>query len=236
MADNYDKTLELFKKLQEGGATDAMAAPVQQRPRTDVMTGDVASLNEAVFGRYNAENDNSVSDGSKVLMETMKEYESGNVSEETRQRVENNVRNSKIPKAILESVLSKPLIETKINGSDVDEYMDNLMKKNKNIEASNRIIQKLNESEAPKQQQQIQMPQVVQSDVDYNKIQQMIEEAIDRKLNKLTGMLNESRQGGGFPITQVQEINNTKFLFADSSNNVYECTLRYIGKNKKAKN
>ena len=124
MADNYDKTLELFKKLQEGGATDAMAAPVQQRPRTDVMTGDVASLNEAVFGRYNAENDNSVSDGSKVLMETMKEYESGNVSEETRQRVENNVRNSKIPKAILESVLSKPLIETKINGSDVDEYMD----------------------------------------------------------------------------------------------------------------
>lgn len=235
MADNYDKTLELFKKLQEGGNTDAMAAPVQQRPRTDIMTGDVASLNEAVFGRYNAENDNSVSDGSKVLMETMKEYESGNVSEETRQRVENNVRNSKIPKAILESVLSKPLIETKINGSDVDEYMDNLMKKNKNIEASNRIIQKLNESEAPKQQQ-IQIPQVVQSDVDYNKIQQMIEEAIDRKLNKLTGILNESRQGGGFPITQVQEINNTKFLFADSSNNVYECTLRYIGKNKKAKN
>jgi hypothetical protein len=97
MSDNYDKTLELFKKLQEGGATDAMVAPVQQRTRTDVMTGDVASLNEAVFGRYNAENDNSVSDGSKVLMETMKVYESGNVSEETRQRVENNVRNSKIP-------------------------------------------------------------------------------------------------------------------------------------------
>lgn len=231
----YDKTLELFKKLQEGGVTDATATPIRQRPRTDMMTGDVASLNEAVFGRYNAENDNSASDGSKILMETMKEYESGNVSEETRKRVEENVKNSKIPKAILESVLAKPLIETKINGSDVNDYMENLMKKNTNIEASKRINQKLNESDASRQP--VQTPQFTQSNFDYTKLQGMIEEAIDKKLNQFIGKMNlsENRQAGVSPITQVQEINNTKFLFADSSNNVYECTLKYIGKNKKTK-
>lgn len=233
----YDKTLELFKKLQDGGATDAVATPVQQASRQNMISGDISELNEAVFGKYNAETDTSTSGGQKILMETMKQFESGNVSEETRRRVEENVRNSKIPKAILDSVLSKPLIETKIEGSDVDDYMNNLMKKNANIQASNRIIQKLNESDTPKMETQpSQMMQVVQEQFDYAKLEQIVESIIERKLNQFAGKINLNESRGETPqLKMIQEVNGGKFLLADTSDNVYECTLKFVGKNKKKK-
>lgn len=234
MAENYDKTLELFKKLQEGGATDAIAAPAKQASRPNMLTGDISQLNEAVFGKYNAESDTSTSDGQKILMETMKEFESGNVSEETRRRVEENVRNSKIPKAILDSVLSKPLIETKIEGSDVDEYMENLMKKNTNIQASNRIIQKLNESDG----QRIETPsrETVRSEFNYDKLEEIVESIMDKKLNQFIGKINLNESRNETPqLKMIQEVSGSKFLLADTSDNVYECTLKYIGKNKKKK-
>jgi hypothetical protein len=234
MAENYDKTLELFKKLQEGGATDAIATPAKQASRPNILTGDISQLNEAVFGKYNAESDTSTSDGQKILMETMKEFESGNVSEETRRRVEENVRNSKIPKAILDSVLSKPLIETKIEGSDVDEYMENLMKKNTNIQASNRIIQKLNESDG----QRIETPsrETVRSEFNYDKLEEIVESIMDRKLNQFIGKINLNESRSETPqLKMIQEVSGSKFLLADTSDNVYECTLKYIGKNKKKK-
>lgn len=234
MAENYDKTLELFKKLQEGGATDAIAAPAKKASRPNMLTGDISHLDEAVFGKYNAESDTSTSDGQKILMETMKQFESGNVSEETRRRVEENVRNSKIPKAILDSVLSKPLIETKIEGSDVDEYMENLMKKNTNIQASNRIIQKLNESDV----QRIETPsrETVRSEFNYNKLEEIVESIMDRKLNQFIGKINLNESRNEAPqLKMIQEVSGSKFLLADTSDNVYECTLKYIGKNKKKK-
>ena len=241
MANDYDKTLERFKKLQENGATDTMAAAAQpaQRPKqSNAMMGDISSLNEAVFGKYNPETDNSTSDGQKILMETMKEFESGNVSEDTMKRVRENVKNSKIPQAILQSVISNPLIETKIGNTDVDDYMDNLMKQNANIQASKRINEKLNETDNSKAQQLNISPATnSRADFDYGKLQQIVEEIMDRKFAQYISKigLNESKQPQAPSIKAIQEVDGSRFLLADTSDNVYECTLVYKGKNTRKK-
>ena len=236
MADNYDKTLELFKKLQQSGATDTLTPPPQQTQthRQNPMMGDVESLNEAVFGRYNPETDTSTSNGQKVLMETMKQFESGNISEETRQRVRENVRNLKIPAAILHSMIDNPLFETKIDGTDVDSYMDNLMQKNKNIQASKRINEKL-EGVDNSRVSQTAVSQKSFSEIDYNKLQQVIEETIDRKLSQYIGKinLNENKQQTASPNLHFIMEKNQKFIFVDSSDNIFECNLVYKGKNRK---
>ena len=232
--ENYEQTLELFKKLQQGGTTDVSVQQHTNRTPKGV-TGSIDSLDEAVFGRYIETEDDETSKGQRLLMETMREYEEGNVSEETMERVKHNVKNLKIPQAIISSVISNPLIETKIGGDDIDEFVEKNLKKNTNIELSNRITKKLEEKDNKTQRPQPQ-PQQQRTD---SQLAQMITEAvgiaIDRKLSQIGGKinLNESQNRNIPSLKMIQETDGSKFLLLDSDDNVYECTLTYKGKNKK---
>lgn len=238
MAENYDKTLELFKTLQQNGGVDNIAPreSAPNRKKKQMMVGSVSDLNEAVFGKYNMENEPQKYDGQKILMETMKEYQNGNVSKENRERVENNIRNSKLPKEILQSMISQPLIETNVNGDDIDTYMEKIVKQNSNIEASKRINRLLEEGNEPttKQANNNPQPTMPTAAIDYSKIESIINEAIDRKLSQFR-QLNESSQQKMSSIKAIQEVDGSKFLIADTSDNVYECTLIYKGKNNRKK-
>ncbi len=230
--ENYEQTLELYKKLQQGGATD-----VSSQQHTNIIpkgvTGTINSLDEAVFGKYVETEEDERSDGQRLLMETMREYEEGNVSEETMERVKHNVKNLKIPQAIINSVITNPLIETKIGGDDIDEFVEKNLKKNTNIELSNRITKKLEEKDNKTQKPQSQ-PQQQKND---HQLSQMIVEAVDkaieRKLSQIEGKINLNENKNIPSLKMIQETDGSKFLLLDSDNNVYECTLTYKGKNKK---
>ena len=73
MAD-YSNTLELFKQLQQNGATDVSALPQQRTdngPRPQFVTADnLDQLTEAVFGRSQSTDEKNSND---TLLETLKE-------------------------------------------------------------------------------------------------------------------------------------------------------------------
>ncbi len=237
MSENYDKTLELFKKLQEGGATDAAVQPRRSESAPTFSARSIEDIDEAVFGKYDPSEDTSSNNGDKLLLETMKEYANGEVSEDTRKRVEENIKNLKIPKAILQSMMSQPLIETKIGKDDIDEFMEKQAMKNANIQASNRIIQKVDEMDSARQQRKTQ-EQPRTADITENLLQavrETVETTIEKKFSELNGKtkLNESSAKNVPSIRMIQEVDGGKFLLLDSDDNVYECTMVYKGKNKK---
>lgn len=235
MAD-YSNTLELFKQLQQNGATDVSALPQQRTdngPRPQFVTADnLDQLTEAVFGRSQSTDEKNSND---TLLETLKEVETGQMTEETRQRIAANVKNSKMNPAILNSILQNPLIETKVGNDEIDEFVKKTLKGNKNIEASRKIIQKTMEQDNANKQQLNESSPAMPQAFDYTKIASLIENAVDKKMNEMQGRmpLNESNTQQAPTLKVVQAKSGTRFLFVDTDDNVYECTITYKGKNRK---
>lgn len=234
MAENYDETLAIFKKLQEGGATEAIeSAPRRQNTNPDAIIGGVDYLNEAVFGKYQEDANKNVS-GQNVMLDTMKAFKTGTVSEEDRQRVEENIRKSKLPKAILSEMVANPILDDAIGSDEVDILMERLQGgKNKNISGANKIIQKLDERDKKQTTPAIMTETPVRNmgSFDYEKLEAIIESVFDRKFAQLS--LNESRMGATPSIKAIQEKDGSRFLMVDTDDNVYECTLTYKGKNRR---
>lgn len=236
---DYSKTLELYEQLQKNGAVDA-AASVQSftKPRQpEFVSGNIDQLNEAVFGKLNDTNSQNGATQS-VLIETMKEVKSGVMTDETRERIANNVKNLKIPSAIIESVISNPLVETRVGNDEIDDFAQKLLKKNKNIEASTKIIEELNKRDNKNTNKisEFTTPRVA-GEIDYDRIANMVESAVEKKFNEMAGslLLNENRNTASPNMKCVQMKENSRILFVDTDDNVYEMTMIYKGKNRRNK-
>ena len=71
--------------------------------------------------------------------------------------------------------------------------------------------------------------------VDYELIKTIVESVVDKKINELKkGMVNENLSYGSNSSLKAMKLGE-KFLFLDSDNNIFECQMKYIGKNKKRK-
>ena len=234
---DYSKTLELYEQLQKNGAVDA-AASVQSftKPRQpEFVSGNIDQLNEAVFGKLNDTNSQNGATQS-VLIETMKEVKSGVMTDETRERIANNVKNLKIPSAIIESVISNPLVETRVGNDEIDDFAQKLLKKNKNIEASTKIIEELNKRDNKNTNKisDFTTPRVA-GEIDYDRIASMVESAVEKKFNEMAGslLINENRNTASPNMKCVQMKENSRILFVDTDDNVYEMTMIYKGKNRR---
>ena len=235
MAD-YSNTLELFKQLQANGAqhVDAnFSAP-------PVMGMSVEALDEAVYGAYDNSEEEAKNAGNNLLIETMKEIESGNVSEDTRRRIEENVRNSKIPAAILQDMLENPYINTKVGKDDVDEFAEKVFKSSAGIQKATKIAERVEKEDKKKAEERRNKQSLLNTgngvQVDYEKISEIVESIVSNKMAEFSKkvQLNESRQStpfNGIKVLQLKE--NGSFLMLDTDDNVYECKLTYKGKNKK---
>ena len=74
-----------------------------------------------------------------------------------------------------------------------------------------------------------------QTTVDYSLIKTIVESALDEKITKLkTDIINENVSHQNGTSLNVMKMGD-KFLFLDDQDNVYECKMHYIGKNKKKK-
>ncbi|MBP5723699.1 MAG: hypothetical protein J6X18_09035 [Bacteroidales bacterium] len=232
MAD-YSSTLNLYKQLQQNGAehVDAnLSAPT-------VMGSTVEALDEAVYGAY--EGDDNRNEGQERLMETMKQVESGNLTDENRRRIEENVKNLKLPAGLIEDMLNNPLINTKVGDDDVDEFAQRVLQSSAGIQKASKIIERTEQTEKKKlEEKKSHQPtfNVGAAQVDYGKISEIVESIVNAKFAEYGKrmQLNENRASNpfnGIKVLQLKE--NGTFLMLDTDDNIYECTLKYKGKNKR---
>lgn len=165
-------------------------------------------------------------------------------------------KKSKIPSAILESIMKNPL--SNAGYADlIDKFTNDIGLSESNIEAiadfSKRVDEiadkrkkaTLNETaEQTKSEDEIVTEQfrnlANNANVEQNQLsslEQMIESILDRKLAQYTkAILNESRSNNNLSnIKGFQIRENGKFYFLSSNNDLYECQMKYLGKNKARK-
>lgn len=252
---NAQSLLNAAKKQKENGGTTAQPSQKQQTrigkqmmESAMAVSGDVSSLENLYFNPN--EEEFSLDEAYEVYPNGQKRkiYDAEEDMKEMSSFKITNVE-SKMPKAILESLMSDPLnMPTDgvvYSGNDVNNMMDGLQ--NRTID----ILEKLDARDRqgkPKQQTQqepVRHQQPINETVDYNfggeidykKIAQIVEAVVDKKMKQYSqALLTESRNAGqnGNKVSFLK-LGDT-FTFMDDANNVYECKMFYKGKGKVKKN
>lgn len=250
---NAQSLLNAAKKQKENGGKP-QAAPRQTSTGKQMMesvmaaSSDLGSLENLYF---NPQEDNvSLDEAYEVYPDGQKRkiYDAEEDMKEMSSFKITNVE-SKMPKAILESLMSDPLnMPTDgvvYSGNDVNNMMDGLQNRTMDI------LEKLDARDRqgkPKQQTQqepVRQQQPINETVDYNfggeidykKIAQIVEAVVDKKMKQYSQvLLTESRNAGqnGNKVSFLK-LGDT-FTFMDDANNVYECKMFYKGKGKVKKN
>lgn len=251
---NAQNLLNAAKKQKANGGT-SQAAPRQTSTGKQMMesvmaaSSDLGSLENLYFNP--AEDNVSLDEAYEVYPDGQKRkiYDAEEDMKEMSSFKISNV-DSKMPKAILESLMSDPLnMPTDgviYSGNAVNNMMDGLQNRTMDI------LEKLDARDKQgKPQQQRQQPQVNYNpqpineqynhsqggEIDYNKLAQLIEGIIDKKFAQYKQtLLNESKIGGqNAPKVSFIKLGDT-FTFMDDSNSVYECRMIYKGKGKVKQN
>ena len=153
---------------------------------------------------------------------------------------------SRVPDAIKNAIMTNPLmLEDAGYTTDIDNFTENLGKKLNGLNGIQRAMGILEQSENMDKTKQVERMITERSDtkqnvsgsggVDYEIIKAIVENVIDRKLAQFKQTLNENashnKNGGSLSVMKLAD----KFLFLDSDDNIYECVMKYKGKNKKRK-
>lgn len=190
-------------------------------PISSTITGSVDDIDNAVFGEVN----NDLLSTRYDAREEMKRIE------ERKERGNNvDYSHSKIPKSILNSIIKNPL-----DMPSTDPKMDAFTQKlqEKLPEGINRSYAIQNVLEGKDKAKSIEEKPHTSS-IDYEMIKMIIENAVEKKLSELKGtLLTEGKENDSHSL-RAMKIGN-KFLFLDNDNNIFECQMKYIGKNKKRK-
>ena len=223
--------MDLKSKLNTAKSMSSDTGVSNRRiPAQNVSTfvGNVDDLTEKVFGRK------IVDDGSgnrpydaKEEMEMLK----NGISQE-------NIRNSKLPSVIKESIAANPLISTTVDPK-MDAFTQKLATTMGSVSKSTDIINQLDEMDKEKEAKKALINEINRNasvNIDYSLIRTIVEEAVRSVKDEIRNELNESmnrnmsRMNGNM-LTAMKM--SDKFLFLDSDNNVFECQMVYKGKNKK---
>lgn len=144
---------------------------------------------------------------------------------------------SKMPSAIRESVLNNPLMMP-TTSDDMSAFTDRLGEKLGGIQKSMGILEQSEIRDRRERSVSKGTSDTVKESssttVDYEIIKMIVENAVEKKLSEMTGKLLTESKGGSDNKLSVMSIGD-KFLFLDSDNNVYECSLTFKGKNKARK-
>lgn len=190
-------------------------------PISSTITGSVDDIDNAVFGEVNNDLLSKRYDAREEMkrIEERKEH-GGNV----------DYSHSKIPKSILNSIIKNPL-----DMPSTDPKMDAFTQKlqEKLPEGINRSYAIQNVLEGKDKAKAIDEKSHSNS-IDYEMIKMIVENAVEKKLSELKGtLLTEGKENDSHSL-RAMKIGN-KFLFLDNDNNIFECQMKYIGKNKKRK-
>lgn len=190
-------------------------------PISTTITGSVDDIDNAVFGEVN----NDLLSKRYDAREEMKRIE-----ERKEHGGDVDYSHSKIPKSILNSIIKNPL-----DMPSTDPKMDAFTQKlqEKLPEGINRSYAIQNVLEGKDKAKAIDEKSHSNS-IDYEMIKMIVENAVEKKLSELKGtLLTEGKENDSHSL-RAMKIGN-KFLFLDNDNNIFECQMKYIGKNKKRK-
>ena len=206
------------------------------QPQSTLLTSNSISAIDEAFFYGNGDNNNPYYNEPSRLYDPQEELRS--LQEKSYLK---NVNNSKLPKAILESIINNP-IEVSYDGLlgstnvvtediqarslDIIAKLDSRDKSksinNSNTESQTQTINSINENINNTQS------------IDLNQLGSLIENIIDNKLNSfLPKLLNESKNHSNNKMSIMKLGEN--FTFIDDDNNVYECKMIYKGKVKSKK-
>lgn len=250
---NAQQLLNAAKKQKTSGAAN-QAAPKRQTATGQRMMENVlaasSDLNSLENIYFNPADDNVSLDEAYETYPNGQRHKIYDAEEEMKQLSSgqfdiNNETASKMPKAILESIIRNPLNMptdgVAYSGNDVNEMMNGLQ--NRTIDILDKLEARDKKGKIMQQAPSVytQQPQPMDenldysfgSDVDYNKIAQIVEAVVDNKLKQYgNALLTESRKTTqNNPQVSFIKLGDT-FTFMDDSNNVYECKMVYKGKGK----
>lgn len=211
---------EQQKKIEKGIKN---AAPKPKQGPAKPIVGSIESLDEAIFGEYKPKNDGTdVYDANDEMKRIQERYEHG---------AKVDCSNIKIPKPILQSIINNPL-----NMPSADPKMDAFTEKLRQAmpESINRSYEIQNKLEKQEKKPLVENAQRSHgSGIDYEMIKLIVENAVEKKLDSLKKtLLTESQSTGSGSTLKAMKLGE-KFLFLDESGNVFECQMKYVGKNKK---
>lgn len=245
---NAQNLLNAAKKQKQSGPNPerTQKQPKQMLQEAFIST-DLNSLENMYFNPQEEEN-NPLNEAYEVYPNGQKRkiYDPEEDMKELASMEIKNV-NSKMPKAILESIISNPLSMPTDHVQSSNEIMDEGLQ-NRTIDILDKLEARDRQGKTTQQRQQPQQsynPQKLtedidynlNSDVDYNKIAQIVEAVVDKKMKQYhQALLNESRNSiQNSPKVSFIKLGDT-FTFMDEANNVYECRMVYKGKGKVKKN
>jgi len=239
------------KQKSSGGNAQPQRQPQQngqQMMRETFTSTDVDLLDEMAFGaptddgmllyeQYPNGEMREVYDPNKE----MEELKSGNINYQA--------TNSHLPQAILESIMKNPL-DVPMDGIDIGDQVMTKGLQNRTLDIIDKLdsrdrkaVQKqpqpqpINEQQVYQQPRQVYAPAPQQAqpsgyNFSLNELAGLIEAVVDKKFRQYgAGMLTEGKGGAQAPKVSLMTIGDN-LRFMDSSGNVYECTMKYVGKGK----
>ena len=225
--------MDLTEKLNIANQTEeivqnANMAPKTPRKRQQPLTSsNVDMLDEAVYGPSTPTTGYSADAEMKRIQERQK-----------KPLKEQIMSNRKMPRAIIESIIQEPLDMPANADPKMTQFTDKLSSKlsGGNMSASLRIQEKLEQRDGKKAvlNEVNKNTNTASGVIDYSLIKQIVENAVDERLGRISEVLNENVNRSGNSLTCMKM--SDKFLFLDNDNNVFECKMVYKGKNKRKVN
>lgn len=235
MANGLDILNAAKKQKAEAKSGNAQSyrpkSPIKEN-KNIISSGSIEDLERLYFSDADTSLDESLNyeilpngDKRKIYdpKEEMKELQNGS---------QFNNKNSKMPSAILESIMRNPLdmpTEGLIQEDVIDENVQN-----KAMDIINKLESRDGKHPISKPKAEINESEGFYSQTSSSDIAQLIESILDKKLKQYAGaIINESRKIGGTnsPTMKFMKLGDT-FTFMDDANNVYECKMVYKGKGK----
>lgn len=213
------------KQIMENGIKAVQHKQARTVSSNSPIVGNLDDIDKAVYGEVEKTNGYDPHEEMKRIKE--RREHGGSI----------DYGHSKLPRQIIESIAANPLDMTVVDPK-MDAFTEKLKQTLPNSFNRSYEIQEKLEKQDRQELNEVQgnnnaTPASV--NVDYELIKTIVESVVDKKINELKkGMVNENLSYGSNSSLKAMKLGE-KFLFLDSDNNIFECQMKYIGKNKKRK-
>ena len=213
------------KQIMENGIKAVQHKQARNDSSNSPIVGNLDDIDKAVYGEVEKTSGYDPQEEMKRIKERREHGGSIDYS------------HSKLPKQIIESIAANPLDMTVVDPK-MDAFTEKLKQTLPNSFNRSYEIQEKLEKQDRQELNEVQGNNNATSasvNVDYELIKTIVESVVDKKINELKkGMVNENLSYGSNSSLKAMKLGE-KFLFLDSDNNIFECQMKYIGKNKKRK-
>lgn len=213
------------KQIMENGIKAVQHKQARNGSSNSPIVGNLDDIDKAVYGEVEKTSGYDPHEEMKRIKERREHGDSIDYS------------HSKLPRQIIESIAANPLDMTVVDPK-MDAFTEKLKQTLPNSFNRSYEIQEKLEKQDRQELNEVQgnnNATPLSVNVDYELIKTIVESVVDKKINELKkGMVNENLSYGSNSSLKAMKLGE-KFLFLDSDNNIFECQMKYIGKNKKRK-